>query len=104
MKLLSSTTSEPFFQFQNQAIATIYDPPWLLKWTRDLFLKYDVQFESERLDSQLLVAKWENIEKYTNTTETLWSVCCISWLTPSWSLLLSVPWKWAWRLKSWATE
>ena len=34
MKLLGSTGVEPFFQFQNQAIATIYDPPHLLKCTR----------------------------------------------------------------------
>jgi len=61
MKLLDSTGGEPFFQFQNQTIATIYDPPHLLKCTRNLFLKYDVQFESECLDSQL--AKWEHIEK-----------------------------------------
>jgi hypothetical protein len=64
MKLLGSTRGEPFFQFQNQAIATIYDPPHLLKCTRNLFQKYDVQFESERLDSQLpVIAKWEHIVK-----------------------------------------
>ena len=51
MKLLGSTTSETFFQFQNQAIATIYDPPHLLKCTRNLFLKYDVQLDSEHLKS-----------------------------------------------------
>jgi hypothetical protein len=64
MKLLGSSGGEPFFQFQNQAIATIYDPPHLLKCTRNLFLKYDVQFESEHLDSRLpIIAKWEHIEK-----------------------------------------
>jgi len=63
VKLLGSTTSEPFFQFQNQAIATIYDPQHLLKCTRNLFLKYYVQFESERLNSQLPGAKWEHVEK-----------------------------------------
>jgi len=51
MKLLGSTRSEPFFQFQNQAIATTCDPPHLLKCIRNLFLKYDMQFESECLDS-----------------------------------------------------
>ena len=51
MKLLGSTTSEPFIQFQNQAFATIYDPPHLLKCTRNLFLKYDVQLDSEHLKS-----------------------------------------------------
>ena len=64
MKLPDSSRSELFFQFQNQAIATIYDPPHLLKCTRNLFLKYDVQFESEHLDSQLpAIAKWEHIKK-----------------------------------------
>jgi hypothetical protein len=64
MKLLGSTEREPFFQFQNQATATIYDPPHLLKCTRNLFLKYNVQFESERMDSQLpVIARWEHIEK-----------------------------------------
>jgi hypothetical protein len=59
MKLLGSTRSEPFFQFQDQAIAKIYDPPHLLKCTHNLFLKYDVQFESECLDSRLsVIAKW----------------------------------------------
>jgi hypothetical protein len=53
-----------FFQFQNQATATIYDPPHLLKCTCNLFHKYDVQFESEHLDSQLpVIAKWEHIVK-----------------------------------------
>jgi predicted RNA binding protein with dsRBD fold (UPF0201 family) len=62
MKLLGSTVGEPFFQFQNQAIATIYDPPHLLKCTRNLFHKYNVQFESEHSDGQLpVIAKWEHI-------------------------------------------
>ena len=46
MQLLGSIRSEPFFHFQNQANATIYDPPHLLKYTRNLFLKYEVQFKS----------------------------------------------------------
>jgi hypothetical protein len=37
MKLLGSTRSETLFQFQNQAIATVYDPPHLLKCTCNLF-------------------------------------------------------------------
>jgi hypothetical protein len=31
LKLLGATIRRPFFQFQNQAIATVYDPPYLLK-------------------------------------------------------------------------
>jgi hypothetical protein len=64
MKLLGSTGGQPFFQFQNQEIATIYDPPHLLKCTRNLFRKYNVQFESEHMVSQLpVIAKWEHIKK-----------------------------------------
>jgi hypothetical protein len=80
MKLLGSTTSEPFFQFQNQAVATIYNPPHLLKCTCNLFLKYDVQFESEHLKSQLLVAKWEHIvELYKSDRHLL--ICTLFKLT-----------------------
>jgi hypothetical protein len=66
VKLLGSTVGQPFFQFQNQAIATIYDPPHLLKCTCNLIHKYDVHFESEHLDSQLRVTvKWEHpVELY----------------------------------------
>ena len=31
LKLLGATKRKPIFQFQNQAIATKYDPPYLLK-------------------------------------------------------------------------
>jgi hypothetical protein len=56
---LGATKRKPFFQLQNQSIATIDDPPYLLKWTCNLFL-----FKSEHLDSQLrVIAKWEHIEK-----------------------------------------
>jgi hypothetical protein len=58
-----STSSEPFFKFLNQEIAIIYDPPHLLKCTLNLFRKYNVEFKSEHVDSQLpFVAKWEHIE------------------------------------------
>ena len=42
LKLLGATKRKPFFKFQNQEIVTVYDPPHLLKCTRNLFLKYDV--------------------------------------------------------------
>jgi hypothetical protein len=84
MKLLGSTRSEPFFQFQNQAIATIYDPPHLLKCTRNLFLKYDMQFESEHLDSHLpVIDKWEHIEKLYKRDKPF-MICSLYKLTPIW--------------------
>jgi len=94
MRLLSSTGGgEPFFQFQNQEIASIYDPPHLLKCTHNLFLKYDVQFESEHLDSQLpVIAKWEHIEKLYKCDKPFMIRSLFTHkLTPTWPLLLSVP-------------
>jgi hypothetical protein len=62
LQLLCATRRKPFFKFQNREIVTVYDPPHLLKCTRNLFRKYDVQFESECMPSQLPVtAKWEHI-------------------------------------------
>jgi hypothetical protein len=67
LKLLGATRRKPSFKFQNQAIATIYDPPHLVKCTHNLFLKYDVQFESGHLGSQNsqlpAIDKWEHIVK-----------------------------------------
>ncbi|XP_023721687.1 uncharacterized protein LOC111872233 [Cryptotermes secundus] len=64
LKLLGATKRKPLFRFHNQEIATVYDPSHLLKSTRNLFLKHDVQFKSELLDSQLpLIAKWDHILK-----------------------------------------
>ena len=39
-----ATRQKPFFKFKDQDIVTVYDPP-PLKCTRNLFLKYNVQFE-----------------------------------------------------------
>jgi hypothetical protein len=67
LRLLGATRRKPFFTFQNQEIVTMYDPPHLLKCTRNLFLKYDVQFESQRLHNKLPVtAKWEHISNVYN--------------------------------------
>jgi hypothetical protein len=41
-KHLSVSEKTPFVRFQNQEIATIFDPPHLLKCTHNLFLKHDV--------------------------------------------------------------
>jgi len=58
LQMLGATRQKPFFEFQNQEIVTVYDPPHL-KCTRNLFRKYDVQFKSELVHNQLLVtAKW----------------------------------------------
>jgi len=67
LRLLGATRRKPFFTFQNREIVTVYDPPHLLKCTRNLFLKYDVQFESELMHNKLPVtAKWEHISNVYN--------------------------------------
>ena len=42
LQMLGATRRKPFFEFQNQEIVTVYDPPHILKCTRNLFRKYDV--------------------------------------------------------------
>jgi hypothetical protein len=62
LKLLSASETKPFFKFQNKEIATVFDPPHLLKCTRNLFRRYDVQLKSEHVANQLsVIAKWEHI-------------------------------------------
>jgi hypothetical protein len=62
LQMMGATRRKPFFEFQNQEIVTVYDPPHLLKCTRNLFRKYDVQFQSELMHNQRPVtAKWEHI-------------------------------------------
>jgi len=61
LQKLGATRRKPFFEFQNQEIVTVYDPPHL-KCTRNLFRKYDLQFKFELVHNQLLItAKWEPI-------------------------------------------
>jgi hypothetical protein len=63
LRLLGATRRKPFFECQVQEIATMYDPQHL-KRTSNLFQKYDIQFKSEHVDSQLPVfAIWEHIVK-----------------------------------------
>jgi hypothetical protein len=64
LKLLGATKRKPFFRFHKQEIATVYDPPHLLKYTWNLFLKHDVQFKSELLGKQIPgIAEWDHILK-----------------------------------------
>jgi len=67
LKLLGVSAKQPFFTFKSQEIAAVFDPPHLLKYTRDLFRTHDVVnvgFEAvvngERLPC---IAKWEDLLK-----------------------------------------
>jgi hypothetical protein len=51
LQLFLATKRKPFFRFHNQEIATVYDPPHLLRCTRNLFLKHDVHLMSEHMDN-----------------------------------------------------
>jgi hypothetical protein len=62
LKLLGVTRWKEFFKFQNQDVVAVYDYLHCLKCTKNLFLKYVVQFESELRHNHLLVtAVWEHI-------------------------------------------
>ena len=55
MKLLGSTGEKPFFQFQSQEIATIYDPPQSAPVT---FLRNMMCRSSPNVISVLLILGW----------------------------------------------
>ena len=78
LRLLGATRRKPYFKFQNRETVTVYDPPHLLKCTRNLFLKYDVQFESELMHNRRPVtAKWEHISHvYELDQQNLMCSCC----------------------------
>jgi len=79
LKLLGATRWKPFFKFQNQDTLTMYVPPHLLNCTSNLFLKYDVQFESELMHNQLPVLLSGNIfYMYTNGTNRISSALSTS--------------------------
>jgi hypothetical protein len=78
LKLLYATKRKPFFRFDNQEIAIVYDPPHPQRCTLNLILKYDVQLKSQHLFNQLLViAKWEHTLKL-NSTNADRSISCTS--------------------------
>jgi hypothetical protein len=57
LKMLGATKRKPSFRFHKQEIATVCDPTYLLKCTRNLFLNYDMQFKSELPG----IPKWDHI-------------------------------------------
>jgi hypothetical protein len=67
LKLLGVSEETPFFRFQDRKSTAIFDPPHLLKYTCNLFLRHNVanvEFEiivnGERLTD---TAKWDDIFK-----------------------------------------
>ena len=87
LQLLGATRQKPLFKFQDQEIVTLCDTPHLLKCTRNLFYKYDVQLQSELMHNQRPVtAKWEHILNVTNGTKRILSTFSTSSQMPIWPL------------------
>jgi hypothetical protein len=67
LKLLGVSAKQPFFRFQSQEIAAVFDPPHLLKYTRDLFRTHDVVNVGVEVvvngERRPATAKWEDIVK-----------------------------------------
>lgn len=47
LRTMGATTREPFFSCYGHEIVSILDPPHLLKCTRNLFMKYDIECSAE---------------------------------------------------------
>lgn len=47
LEQLGSTVNAPYFTFEGREIITLPDPPHLLKCFRNLFMKYDVKFQTD---------------------------------------------------------
>jgi len=86
-----------FFRFHNQDIAAVFDYPFPLKCTHNLFHKHDmtnvwlgvVVVNGQRLTG---AAKWADIV-YEIPIRVCCIICCIMWLTDMWNVLHRVPWK-----------
>ena len=67
LKQLGVSEDAPFFRFQSQEIATLFDPPYLLKCSHNLFRKYyvrNVECEVTVNGEQLTgTAKWQDVFK-----------------------------------------
>jgi len=55
LEMLGASRRKPIFKVHNQDTVTVYDPAYILKCTRNLFLKYNVQIKPELIHNQLLV-------------------------------------------------
>jgi hypothetical protein len=78
LKLLGVSEKTPFFRFQYQKIAAIFDPPHLLKCTRNLSLKHSVaitEFEiTVNAERRTGTAIWDILKLYEDDKS---SVYCL---------------------------
>nr|CAD7599408.1 unnamed protein product [Timema genevievae] len=65
LKLLGATKTNPYFELEGQRIITLYDPPHLLKWTRNMLYKHDVELPVlvDVLQGKPGTASWKDIRE-----------------------------------------
>ncbi|KAH9645946.1 hypothetical protein HF086_011408, partial [Spodoptera exigua] len=69
LKTMGATTRDPYFSHNNKEIVAVLDPPHLLKCTRNLLLKHDVECTTDiqgNNESIKGVAKWSYRESFYN--------------------------------------
>lgn len=64
LKLLGATSANPFFCYNGHQIVTIFDPPHLLKCTRNMLYRHDIEGVELVLgeDVQQVTASWDDIQ------------------------------------------
>ncbi|CAG4958764.1 unnamed protein product [Colias eurytheme] len=69
LKTLGATSTSPFFNLCGQEIVTIFDPPHLLKCTRNLLMKHDIEITTDVQCNEKPIkgtVKWSHIEAFYN--------------------------------------
>ncbi|CAH2085875.1 unnamed protein product [Euphydryas editha] len=69
LRTLGATTREPYFSLAGREIVAILDPPHLLKCTRNLVMKHDVECTTDfQCSDQIIkgIVKWSHIKKFYN--------------------------------------
>jgi hypothetical protein len=63
LQLLEADFWQPFLLHEERKIFTVFNPPQLLKCSRYLLLKYNVQLLSRiRGETTILTGKWEHLQ------------------------------------------
>ncbi|KAJ2949380.1 hypothetical protein O0L34_g15292 [Tuta absoluta] len=67
LSILGATTEHPYIKFETREIVTFYDTPHLLKCFRNMFLKYNVECDTNIHSCGKIgrgVAKWSHISDF----------------------------------------
>ncbi|KAG8174808.1 hypothetical protein JTE90_002571 [Oedothorax gibbosus] len=76
---LGATVDNPFFMYEGEKIFTLYDPPHLLKSTRNNFKNHGVTFLEKKVGNETqrkMTASWDQVEKlYEHDKEQKFRIC-----------------------------